>query len=40
MKNLKNIEILTFDELFERACYISEGKIKLDSIINDDDLPF
>lgn len=39
-RDSRNIEILTFDELFERACYISEGKIKLDSIINDDDLPF
>jgi len=38
-RDSRNIEILTFDELFERACYIAEGKIEPDFTI-DDDLPF
>jgi hypothetical protein len=25
-RDSRNVEILTFDELFERACYIAEGK--------------
>jgi len=39
-RDSRNIEILTFDELFERACYIAEGKKEPDFIIEDDDLPF
>lgn len=39
-RDSRNIEILTFDELFERACYIAEGKKEDDFIIKDDDLPF
>jgi hypothetical protein len=31
-RDSRNIEILTFDELFERACYITEGKKKSDFI--------
>lgn len=38
-RDSRNIEILTFDELFERACYIAEGKKEADFII-EDDLPF
>jgi hypothetical protein len=39
-RDSRNIEILTFDELFERACYIAEGKKEPNFIIEDDDLPF
>lgn len=39
-RDSRNIEILTFDELFERACYIAEGKKEPDFIIEEDDLPF
>ena len=44
-RDSRNVEILTFDELFERACYIVEGeKIKEDEpkqeYKEDDDLPF
>jgi len=39
-RDSRNIEILTFDELFERACYIAGGKKEADFIIEDDDLPF
>jgi hypothetical protein len=39
-RDSRNIEILTFDELFERACFITEGKKEADFIIEDDDLPF
>ncbi len=39
-RDSRNIEILTFDELFERACFIAEGKRVPDIIIEDDDLPF
>lgn len=39
-KDSRNIEILTFDELFERACYIAEGKNEPDLFIEDADLPF
>lgn len=39
-RDSRNIEILTFDELFERACYIAEGKKETDFIVEDDDLPF
>lgn len=39
-RDSKNIEILTFDELFERACYIAEGQKTTDFNIEDDDLPF
>jgi len=39
-RDSRNIEILTFDELFERACYIAEGKKEPDFIIENDDLPF
>lgn len=35
----RNMEILTFDELFERACYKSEGKKEPDFIMEDNDLP-
>jgi len=38
-RDSRNIEIMTFDELFERACYIVEGKSEPDSIENDD-FPF
>lgn len=38
-RDSRNIEIMTFDELFDRACYIAEGKKELD-YIEDDDLPF
>lgn len=40
-RDSRNIEILTFDELFERACFIVKGeqfKIKVSNI--GDDLPF
>jgi hypothetical protein len=37
-RDSRNIEIITYDELFERACYIADGKIEPDSIT--DDLPF
>jgi len=40
-RDSKNIEILTFDELFERACFIAEGKKEPDiTILEDDNLPF
>jgi hypothetical protein len=39
-RDSRNIEILTFDELFERACFIAEGKKEADFIIEDDNLPF
>lgn len=39
-RDSRNIEILTFDELFERACYIAEGKKEPDIEFEDDDLPF
>lgn len=39
-RDSRNIEILTFDELFERACFIAEGKKETDFTIEDDDLPF
>jgi hypothetical protein len=39
-ETVRNVEILTFDELFERACFITEGKKEADFIIEDDDLPF
>lgn len=42
-RNNRNIEILTFDELFERAQFIVEGEIlknEKPTIINEDDLPF
>jgi hypothetical protein len=39
-RDSRNIEILTYDELFERACYIAEGKKEADFIFEDDDLPF
>jgi Domain of unknown function (DUF4263) len=38
-RDSRNIEILTFDELFERACFIAEGKREPDIKI-EDDLPF
>jgi hypothetical protein len=37
-RDSRNIEILTFDELFDRACYIAQGKKESDSI--NDDIPF
>lgn len=42
-RDSRNVEILTFDELHERACFIAEGeKIKqaVSAVIKDDDLPF
>lgn len=39
-RDSRNIEIMTFDELFERACYIVEGKKETDFIVVNDDLPF
>lgn len=39
-RDSRNIEILTFDELFERACYIAEGKKEAGFIFENDDLPF
>ena len=39
-RDSRNIEILTYDELFERACYIAEGKKEPDLINDDDNLPF
>lgn len=39
-RDSRNIEILTFDELFERACFIVEGKREPNIVIEDDDLPF
>lgn len=40
-RDSKNIEILTFDELFERACFIAEGKKEPDiTILEEDNLPF
>lgn len=38
-RDSRNIEILTFDELYERACYIAEGKREPD-FIEDENLPF
>jgi hypothetical protein len=37
-RDSRNIEIITFDELLERACFISDGKIETDSTT--EDLPF
>lgn len=39
-RDSRNIEILTFDELFERACYIAEGKEVSNILKEADDLPF
>lgn len=41
-RDSRNIEILTFDELYERACFIAEGEYKVTSVIEIDnnDLPF
>lgn len=42
-RDSRNVEILTFDELYERACFIAEGeKIKrvISTVEEDDDLPF
>jgi len=39
-RDSRNIEILTFDELFERAYFIAEGNKEHDFIEEDDDLPF
>lgn len=42
-RDSRNVEILTFDELYERACFIAEGeKIKrvIKPTLEDDDLPF
>lgn len=39
-RDSRNIEILTFDELYERACYIAEGKREPDFMEEDEDLPF
>ncbi|MBK9634093.1 MAG: hypothetical protein IPO64_06125 [Bacteroidetes bacterium] len=39
----RNVEILTFDELYERACFIAEGeksKRIISTIVDDDDFPF
>lgn len=38
-RDSRNIEILTFDELLERACYIAAGK-KENDFAKEDDLPF
>ena len=42
-RDSRNVEILTFDELYERACFIASGeKIKrvISTVVDDDDLPF
>ncbi len=39
-RDSRNIEILTFDELYERACFIAGGKKETDFTIEDDNLPF
>lgn len=39
-RDSRNIEILTFDELFDRASYIAEGARKPDINYEYDDLPF
>jgi hypothetical protein len=42
-RDSRNVEILTFDELYERACFIAEGeKIKniVTADLEEDDLPF
>ena len=42
-RDSRNIEILTFDELYERACFIVEGeknRKEITPIAEDDDLPF
>jgi hypothetical protein len=42
-RDSRNVEILTFDELYERAKFIVDGsaiQLKIDDQIDDDDLPF
>jgi hypothetical protein len=44
-RDSRNIEILTFDELFERACFIAEGEKSIKQVdqpkqLEEDDLPF
>jgi hypothetical protein len=42
-RDSKNIDILTFDELYERACFIAEGKKSKQlksTVAENDDLPF
>lgn len=42
-RDSRNVEIMTFDELYERACFIVEGekaKKAIKGIIEDDELPF
>ncbi len=40
-RDSRNIEILTYDELYERACFIAEGEIIQKSLkVEEDDLPF
>lgn len=38
-RDSKNVEILTFDELYERSCFIVEGEV-INAIEEDDNLPF
>ena len=42
-RDSRNVEILTFDELYERACFIAEGeksKRITSTIVDDDNFPF